>query len=111
MRRLLDDLPCVITEASSGIAGLRQARNEVPEAILLDLAMPDMTGESILAALRSDAATAAIPVVIVTSRVLDEGERKRLAGQAAAIVDKGSDRRVASGQIRAALTAAGLFKR
>ena len=111
MRRLLDDLPCVITEASSGIAGLRQARNEVPEAILLDLAMPDITGESILAALRSDAATAAIPVVIVTSRVLDEGERKRLAGQAAAIVDKGSDRRVASGQIRAALTAAGLFKR
>jgi len=111
MRRLLDNLPCVITEASSGIAGLRQARNDLPEAILLDLAMPDITGESILAALRSDAATAAIPVVIVTSRVLDEGERKRLAGQAAAIVDKGSDRRVASGQIRAALTAAGLFKR
>jgi signal transduction histidine kinase/DNA-binding response OmpR family regulator len=109
MRRLLDDLPCVITEASSGTAGLRQARSDAPEAILLDLAMPDMSGESVLAELRADPATASIPVVIVTSRILDDGERRRLAPQTAAIVDKGSDRRSASSQVRAALTAAGLF--
>jgi signal transduction histidine kinase/DNA-binding response OmpR family regulator len=109
MRRLLDDLPCLITEASSGKAGLRQARSDAPEAILLDLAMPDMSGERVLAELRADTATASIPVVIVTSRVLEDGERQRLAREVAAIVDKGSDRRVASGQIRAALTAAGLF--
>ena len=109
MRRLLDDLPCLITEASTGKAGLRQARSDAPEAILLDLAMPDMSGERVLAELRADTATASIPVVIVTSRVLDDGERQRLAREAAAIVDKGSDRRVASAQIRAALTAAGLF--
>jgi len=109
MRRLLDDLPCVITEASSGTAGLRQARQNPPEAILLDLGMPDLSGEAVLERLRADPATAAIPVVIVTSRVLDDAERARLAREAVAIVDKGSDRRVAAAQLRGALTAAGLF--
>jgi CheY-like chemotaxis protein len=109
MRRLLDDLPCVISEASSGTAGLRQARQNPPEAILLDLRMPDLDGETVIQRLRADATTAAIPVVIVTSRVLDDAERDRLSREAVAIVDKGSDRRTASAQLRAALTAAGLF--
>jgi len=109
VRRLLDDMPCIITEASSGTAGLRLARKDPPDAIVLDLAMPDLSGEVVLAELRADSATAAIPVVIVTSRVLDDAERTRLARDAAAIVDKGTDRRVATGQIRAALTAAGVF--
>jgi len=102
-------MPCIITEASSGTAGLRLARKDPPDAIVLDLAMPDLSGEVVLAELRADSATAAIPVVIVTSRVLDDAERTRLARDAAAIVDKGTDRRVATGQIRAALTAAGVF--
>ena len=111
MRRLLDDLPCVITEVSSGAAGLRHARQELPEAILLDLGLPDVGGEAVLNRLRADAATAHIPVVIVTSRVLDDTERSRLARSAATIVDKGADRRSASAQIRAALSAAGLFEK
>ena len=61
--------------------------------------------------LRGDAATAHIPVVIVTSRVLDDAERNRLAQSAVTIVDKGSDRRTASAQIRVALSAAGLFEK
>ena len=110
IRRLLDDLPCVITEASNGAAGLRHARQDLPEAILLDLGLPDVGGEVVLERLRGDAATAHIPVVIVTSRVLDDAERNRLAQSAVTIVDKGSDRRSASAQIRVALSAAGLFE-
>jgi len=110
IRRLLDDLPCVITEASNGAAGLRHARQDLPEAILLDLGLPDVGGEVVLERLRGDAATAHIPVVIVTSRVLDDAERNRLAQSAVTIVDKGSDRRTASAQIRVALSAAGLFE-
>jgi CheY-like chemotaxis protein/anti-sigma regulatory factor (Ser/Thr protein kinase) len=110
MRRLLDNLPCVITEASNGAAGLRHARQDLPEAILLDLGLPDADGEAVLERLRADAATAHIPVVIVTSRVLDDAERDRLARSAVTIVDKGSDRRTASAQLRAALSAAGLFE-
>ena len=96
---------------SSDLAGLRHARQDLPEAILLDLGLPDVGGEVVLERLRGDAATAHIPVVIVTSRVLDDAERNRLAQSAVTIVDKGSDRRTASAQIRVALSAAGLFEK
>jgi signal transduction histidine kinase/CheY-like chemotaxis protein len=109
MRRLLDDLPCVVSEATSGDAGLRRARQDSPDAILLDLAMPDISGEDVLEQLRADATTARIPVVIVTSRVLSEDERKALLERATAIVDKGTDRKVAARQIRAAFEAASVF--
>jgi signal transduction histidine kinase/DNA-binding response OmpR family regulator len=109
MRRLLDDLPCIVSEATSGTAGVRRAREELPDAILLDLAMPDLSGEAVLEQLRADGATAAIPVVIVTSKVLADDERKRLSEHAIAIIDKASDREVAARQVRAALTSAELF--
>jgi signal transduction histidine kinase/CheY-like chemotaxis protein len=109
MRRLLDDLPCVVSEATSGDAGLRRARQDSPDAILLDLAMPGISGEDVLEQLRADATTARIPVVIVTSRVLSEDERKALLERAIAIVDKGTDRKVAARQIRAAFEAASVF--
>jgi CheY-like chemotaxis protein len=111
MRRLLDDLPCVVSEATSGAAGLRRVREEPPDAILLDLAMPDVSGEDVLEQLRADADTATIPVVIVTSKILADEERKRLAEHAIAIVDKGSDRKVAAREIRTALETAGVFEK
>jgi len=109
MRRLLDDLPCVISEASTGAEGLRQARQDPPDAILLDLGMPDLTGGEVMERLRADAATAAVPIVIVTSKPLEEAERERLLRHALAVVDKGTDPDKASQQIRAALTAASVF--
>ena len=109
MRRLLDDLPCVITEAETGAEGLRRVREDPPDAILLDLVIPDMSGEAVLDRLRADAATAAIPVVVVTSKRLAEAERAELQKHALAIVDKATERETASEQIRAALTAAAVF--
>ena len=109
MRRLLDDLPCVVSEATSGRAGLQRARQDPPDAILLDLAMPDVSGEEVLEQLRADSVTAGIPVVIVTSKVLADAERTRLSQQALAIVDKATDRKVAAKQVRSAFAAAALF--
>ena len=109
MRRLLDDLPCVVSEATSGHAGLQRAREDPPDAILLDLAMPDVSGEEVLEQLRADSVTAGIPVVIVTSKVLADAERTRLSQQALAIVDKATDRKVAAKQVRSAFAAAALF--
>jgi signal transduction histidine kinase/CheY-like chemotaxis protein len=109
MRRLLDDLPCVVSEATSGRAGLQRAREDPPDAILLDLAMPDVSGEEVLEQLRADSVTAGIPIVIVTSKVLADAERTRLSQQALAIVDKATDRKVAAKQVRSAFAAAALF--
>ena len=78
----------VIQEVSSGLEGIREAAKDGPDAIILDLTMPGMSGFEVLEALKSNAATKDIPVVICTSRVLSEPERIQLLGKAAAILPK-----------------------
>jgi signal transduction histidine kinase/CheY-like chemotaxis protein len=55
----------VIT-ANDGKAGLEIARKQNPAAITLDVMMPGMDGWSVLTALKSDPATASIPVIMMT---------------------------------------------
>lgn len=54
--------------AESGLEALERAGAEAPEAILLDVVMPDMDGFATLAALRSKPTTARIPVILVTAK-------------------------------------------
>lgn len=109
VRGLLDDLPCVITEASTGGDGLRRALQDPPDAVFLDLGLPDLSGHEVLALLKAGPTTSEIPVVITTSKILDDDERGRLEALAVAIVSKGSDMDAARAQIRAALTRVGLM--
>jgi signal transduction histidine kinase/DNA-binding response OmpR family regulator len=108
VRGFLDDLPCVIGEARGGEEGLRRAREEAPDAIFLDLVMPDLSGFEVLERLRAELATKDVPVVVVTSKSLEDTERRRLEGLGAAIVSKGSPRDVIIERIRSALAGAGL---
>jgi CheY-like chemotaxis protein len=55
--------------ASSSAQGLVCARAEVPDAILLDVTMPDMDGVTALSHLKADEQTSAIPVVLLTASV------------------------------------------
>jgi CheY-like chemotaxis protein len=57
-----------VIEACSGEEGLRLAREQRPDAILLDVMMPVMDGPATLAALREDPRTRDIPVLFVTAR-------------------------------------------
>jgi signal transduction histidine kinase/CheY-like chemotaxis protein len=50
-----------------------------PDVILLDLAMPAMDGFAFLAELRQDTALAELPVIVLTSSVLDPEERTSLS--------------------------------
>ena len=56
-----------IHTARSGQEGLAKARSLRPHLILLDLFMPDMNGDQVCNILKSDAETASIPVVLVSS--------------------------------------------
>ena len=51
-------------------AGFELARSAGPDAILLDVMMPDMDGPATFTRLQEDAATAAIPVIFLTAKVL-----------------------------------------
>ena len=53
--------------AIDGEEALRLARTEAPDLILLDLIMPKMQGFQVLRALKEDAATAAIPVIVLSN--------------------------------------------
>jgi CheY-like chemotaxis protein len=50
-----------------GGLGIELAHDHHPHLIFLDLHLPDMTGADVLAALRRDAATRGIPVIILTA--------------------------------------------
>lgn len=58
-----------VIEAKSGEEGVRLAREERPDAILLDLMMPGMDGPATLRALRGDVRTESIPIVFLTAAV------------------------------------------
>jgi two-component system phosphate regulon response regulator PhoB len=57
-----------VSIAENGLQGLEKARSERPDVIILDLMLPEMTGEKVCKALKEDASTAGIPVVMLTAK-------------------------------------------
>ncbi|WP_031294408.1 response regulator [Leptolyngbya sp. Heron Island J] len=54
--------------ASSGLEGLHQAEAQQPDAILLDVMMPEIDGISTFERLRDNLETQAIPVILLTAK-------------------------------------------
>jgi CheY-like chemotaxis protein len=67
-----------ILEASDGSEGLRQARGEHPDVIVLDLQMPNIDGFTVLQELNADQRTSVIPLIISTSLPVDAELKARL---------------------------------
>jgi signal transduction histidine kinase len=63
--------------ASSALNAAADARRLLPQAIILDILMPDRRGDDILAELKADPATSAIPVIVLT--VVDRGDVPSIA--------------------------------
>lgn len=109
VRRLLADTTYRVIEATGGEEGLALARERLPDVILLDFVMPGMSAFEVLDELKANPATRNIPVIIHTSKDLGEEERRRLASETAAILNKQSlSREIAIGRIREALMKAGV---
>jgi PAS domain S-box-containing protein len=56
-----------LISAMQGSRGIELARDHRPDVILLDLHLPDMSGEEVLRALREDPATEQMPIVVITA--------------------------------------------
>ena len=63
-----------IHHAINGVEGLEMARSIVPDLIITDVMMPEMSGFELCEAIKSDTITNHIPVVILTARA-DEEDR------------------------------------
>jgi signal transduction histidine kinase len=57
-----------VRTARNGREGLELLRERAPDVVLTDVMMPEMSGVELCAAVKSDPATAGIPVVLVTSK-------------------------------------------
>jgi len=88
---------------------LALAREQLPQRIFLDFVPPDITAFDVLDALKGDARTRDIPVILHTSHELADDERARLANETAAILSRHTlGREVAISRIRDALAKARL---
>ena len=62
-----------VSTAGNGRDGLQLVRDALPDLVLLDLMLPEIDGIEVCRRLRSDPATARIPVIMLTAKG-DEGE-------------------------------------
>ncbi len=88
MQKLLAGARVCVLEARDGRSGLAAARRSKPALIFLDLNLPDLGGEDVLEALRSDAELHGVPVTIVTSAQVSRDQRERLGRHAQAVLQK-----------------------
>jgi two-component system cell cycle response regulator DivK len=63
-------------EAASGRAGVALAARHLPDAILMDIGLPDIDGMAVLGLLRADPRTRTIPVAALTALAM-KGDRER----------------------------------
>ncbi|MEK0182538.1 MAG: response regulator [Microcoleus anatoxicus] len=67
-----------VLTASSGIEGVAKAVAQQPDAILLDVMMPDQDGPTTFLQLQANSATQHIPVILLTAKAL-AGDRRMFA--------------------------------
>jgi CheY-like chemotaxis protein len=65
-----------VQAANSGEEGITKAKAERPDAILLDVMMPDMDGPTTFQKLRADPETSQIPVIFLTAKVQSADRRQ-----------------------------------
>lgn len=68
IRVMLNLAGAEVLEAISGVAGYLLIKRELPDAVLLDIMMPDIDGFEVCRKLKLNPSTKDIPVVFVTAR-------------------------------------------
>ena len=81
-------LASTVLRAYGGQEAIDSARRELPDLIVLDLMMPEVTGFDVVAALHEDPDTASIPILVVTAKHITAEDRERLNGYVMSIMEK-----------------------
>ncbi len=88
VRVTLSDSSVTLIEANDGSQALAAARAERPDLILLDVAMPGLTGLEVCRALKRDPTTAPIPVVMLSAKDKEHDQNLGLGAGAVAYLTK-----------------------
>jgi CheY-like chemotaxis protein len=92
-----------VVTAGSGSEALGIAAAEQPDAILLDVMMPDLDGPATLERLQADPATRLIPVVFLTAKVQAADQRRFATMSVAGVLAKPFDPMELPGQVAGVL--------
>ncbi len=92
-----------VLTAASGMEGIAIAIEEKPDAILLDIMMPDMDGIATFQKLQENEATRSIPVVLLTAKVQAADRRRYEALGIRAAIAKPFDPLQLASQVATAL--------
>ncbi len=88
MALFLGDLGFEVDNAADGIEALGRIEHRVPELVLVDLEMPRMNGVELTRALRSDPRTAAVAIIMITSRSTEKHRQLALGAGVDAFIVK-----------------------
>jgi two-component system cell cycle response regulator DivK len=88
VRHLLGRTSYRLLEAVDGEAGVAAAHEAVPDLVIMDIQLPKLSGLEATRQLRADPATAAIPVIVITSFALAGDEEKAREAGASAYLAK-----------------------
>jgi CheY-like chemotaxis protein len=98
-----------VLTAADGEEALRAARSVLPDLILLDLIMPKLNGFDVLQALKKDAPTAHIPVIVLSNLGQDRDVQQAMdAGAAAYFIKTDLSLQALVQRVEDALTASGV---
>lgn len=84
----LDSFGYRTLSALGGEEGIHTARHAQPDLIVLDLMMPEVNGFDVVEALKADASTAGIPVMILTAKQITTEDKLRLSGDVKKVMEK-----------------------
>ncbi len=68
LEKIVSEAGYIVITAVNGTDAVEKTKSMHPDAVLLDVIMPDMNGFQVCRAIKSDEATKDIPVVIVSSK-------------------------------------------
>lgn len=79
LTRLAERCGALVSQADNGRSALEMMREQRPDLVLLDLTMPVMTGQELLAVMETDPNLRDIPVIVITtSENVDEALERRV---------------------------------
>src|SRR5438477_10757444 len=78
MRRVLEDEQYQVSILQEGRDAIARVKSQLPDLLILDLKLGDVSGQDILKQLKDDYVTEDIPVIVYTAAVLEAGEVSKL---------------------------------
>ncbi|WP_220193567.1 response regulator [Ktedonospora formicarum] len=78
MRRVLEDEQYQVSILQEGKDAVERVKSQLPDLLILDLKLGDISGQDILKQLKSDHVTGDIPVIVYTAAVLEADEVSKL---------------------------------